>query len=183
MPQEATIRNIHAVAANAPVMTVVIAAYNDKEHLPDAMTSVLNQTLTAIELIVVDDASTDGTYEAAKALALTDDRVQVHRMEKNTGGAGAPRNRGISAASGEYVTFLDSDDQLERHACANLARAGLRDGSDIVLGKVRRFDVKTQKPSVGTTDFSQNLAPSTLLKNFRTSQWILRFPRHVDASS
>lgn len=145
MPQEATIRNIHAVAANAPVMTVVIAAYNDKEHLPDAMTSVLNQTLTAIELIVVDDASTDGTYEAAKALALTDDRVQVHRMEKNTGGAGAPRNRGISAASGEYVTFLDSDDQLERHACANLARAGLRDGSDIVLGKVRRFDVKTQK--------------------------------------
>lgn len=147
MPQEATNRNINTVAVNAPVMSVVIAAYNDKEHLPDAMMSVLNQTLRAIELIVVDDASTDGTYETAKAIALTDDRVQVLRMEKNTGGAGAPRNRGISAAVGEYVTFLDSDDHLERHACANLARAGLRDGSDVVLGKVRRFDVKTQKAS------------------------------------
>lgn len=124
-----------------PLVTVIIAVYNDADHLREAAKSVLNQTLRQLELIIVDDASTDATPQVARRLEGEDDRVSYMRMPHNTGGAGAPRNRGMDLARGRYVTFLDSDDLLERHACANLVRTADRDGADVVIGRTRRHDV------------------------------------------
>ena len=84
--------------------------YNDEEKLNDAINSVLNQTLTEIELICVDDGSTDNSLSILNNLAEKDDRIRVF-SQKNQG-SGKARNKGISEAKGEYIAFLDSDDQM-----------------------------------------------------------------------
>lgn len=90
------------------MITVVIATYNRAHLLSRAIRSVLNQTHENLELIVVDDCSADGTREAVQS--LTDARVRYVRHERNRG-LPAGRNTGIHAASGEYVAFLDDDDE------------------------------------------------------------------------
>jgi len=88
-----------------PLFSVIIPTYNRRELLRQALASVLAQTFTDYEIIVVDDGSTDGTREW---LATVSDQVRVLIQENR--GPGAARNLGIQNAVGEYVTFLDSDD-------------------------------------------------------------------------
>lgn len=90
-----------------PRVSVVIPAYNREATIERAMRSVLEQSVRDLELIVVDDASTDDTVKAVEAVG--DTRVRVLRHETNRR-AGAARNTGIRAATGDYVAFLDSDD-------------------------------------------------------------------------
>lgn len=94
-------------APDPPTVSVVIPAYNREATLGRAMDSVLAQTLADLELIVVDDASTDGTARVAAGYA--DPRVRLLRHDANRRAAAA-RNTGIRAARGRYVAFLDSDD-------------------------------------------------------------------------
>ncbi len=91
----------------APLVSVIIPAYNRRDSIGRAIDSVLAQTLTDFELIVVDDASTDDTV--AVVAAYTDPRMRLIRRDAN-GRAAAARNTGIRAATGRYVAFLDSDD-------------------------------------------------------------------------
>jgi glycosyltransferase involved in cell wall biosynthesis len=90
-----------------PLVSVVLATHEDARFLGEAIESVLTQTLTDLELIVVDDASTDGTPELLRT--LDDDRVVVLRNEEQAGLA-ASLNRGLDRASGRYVARLDADD-------------------------------------------------------------------------
>lgn len=90
-----------------PIISVVIPSYNRGHCLKKCLESVLNQTFQDIEVIVVDDASTDETN--ALIMALSDPRIRYIAHEVNRGGAAA-RNTGIKAAQGEFVAFLDSDD-------------------------------------------------------------------------
>ncbi|MEW5685525.1 MAG: glycosyltransferase family 2 protein [Pseudomonadota bacterium] len=107
-------------------MSVVIPAFNRERTLPRAVRSVLQQGYANLELIVVDDCSTDRT---AEVMAQFDDpRLRYVRLERNQGAAGA-RNEGIRQARGEYVAFQDSDDEwladkLEKQVEAALAAAG-----------------------------------------------------------
>lgn len=96
--------------SNLPTMvtvSIVIPTYNASVTLPDAIESVLDQTLSDIELIVVDDCSTDNTQDVVPQ--YTDPRVTFVRHEENKGGSAA-RNTGIELAEGEFIAFLDADD-------------------------------------------------------------------------
>jgi len=93
-----------------PLVSVVMPTFNRARLLERAMRSVLNQTYAQLEIIVVDDASRDNTLEVVKA--VQDDRVRYIRHEINRGGSAA-RNTGIGAARGEYIAFLDDDDEWE----------------------------------------------------------------------
>ncbi len=90
-----------------PRISIIIPAYNRADVLPRAINSVLSQTFTDYEIIVVDDASTDETSAVARNF---NGPVHVIRHEVNRGPAAA-RNTGIEATSGAYVAFLDSDDE------------------------------------------------------------------------
>jgi glycosyltransferase involved in cell wall biosynthesis len=92
------------IPPNNPSISVVIPAFNAEHCISDAIQSVLDQTYEVSEIIVADDGSSDNTSEVAARFAKT--RV----IKRSNGGPGAARNTGISAASGEWIAFLDSDD-------------------------------------------------------------------------
>ncbi|MDX3588148.1 MULTISPECIES: bifunctional glycosyltransferase/CDP-glycerol:glycerophosphate glycerophosphotransferase [Streptomyces] len=128
-----------------PAMSVVVIVYNDEARLPTAVRSVLEQTLRSVEVVIVDDHSTDGSYEVAARLAVEHPgRVRAYRLPGNSGGCGAPRNQGIRETRGEYVLFLDSDDVLERNACRNMLEAAETTGADLVSGLCVRVHVDTR---------------------------------------
>jgi glycosyltransferase involved in cell wall biosynthesis len=92
-----------------PVVSVVMPIYNAEQWLGRSIDSVLQQTHPALELIAVDDGSTDGSWGMLQRYAALDARARVIRLERN-GGVAAARNAGMAAATGQYVAFLDSDD-------------------------------------------------------------------------
>lgn len=121
----------------SPRVSVVLPTFNRARTLPRAIATVLSQNVRDIELIIVDDASTDGTRELMSA--QTDSRVRYVRQERN-GGPAVARNTGIQLARGEYVAFQDSDDEwlplkLEKQI-ASLQSAGDSAGLSI-CGQIR----------------------------------------------
>jgi glycosyltransferase involved in cell wall biosynthesis len=90
-------------------VSIILPAYNAAAHLRRAVDSALAQTMPELEVIVVDDASTDATLEIASQLAAQDSRVRVLHNESNSGPS-VSRNRAIAAARGEWVAILDADD-------------------------------------------------------------------------
>lgn len=99
--------------SESPRVSVVIPTYERAEVLPRALESALSQTVRDLEVIVVDDGSTDDTPEVVRSVG--DDRVRYERLDANRG-ANAARNRGIELGAGRFVSFLDSDDELHpRH--------------------------------------------------------------------
>src|SRR5512138_1536925 len=91
------------------MISVIIPVYNALPFLTDAIDSVLAQTHSDLELIVVDDVSTDGSLAVAESYIGRDARVRVIRQSTN-GGSSATRNRGAEEAKGDWLAFLDNDD-------------------------------------------------------------------------
>ena len=98
--------------SSIPKVSVVMPAFNSERYICDAIASVRNQTFDEWELIVVDDCSTDSTYETVYEIAQEDPRIRVIRNETNRGAA-ASRNAGFGQCKGKYVALLDSDDLWE----------------------------------------------------------------------
>ena len=95
--------------AEAPVkISVIMPVYNRAQTLPKAVRSVLSQTLHEIELLCINDGSTDDTVMVLKELAQKDPRIKV--LSQRNAGAGPARNYGLKRAKGEFVAFLDSDE-------------------------------------------------------------------------
>lgn len=92
-----------------PKISCIMPVYNCEDTLERSAGSILNQTFSDYELILVDDCSTDGSYETMLKMAETDCRIKLFRMNQNSGAANC-RNYGYSKSSGEYVMFLDADD-------------------------------------------------------------------------
>ncbi|MGW6716735.1 bifunctional glycosyltransferase/CDP-glycerol:glycerophosphate glycerophosphotransferase [Streptomyces globisporus] len=124
-------------------VTVVIPAYNAATTIGKALQSAVNQTYERVEVIVVDDASTDNTLDVVMSFGGNNNRVRVLRRPVNSGGVGAPRNMGIAQAAGRYVLFLDSDDELPPRACELLLAGALESGSDITAGRAIRVNRAT----------------------------------------
>ena len=95
-------------------VSVIIPAFNEEKYIKKCIDSILNQTLKDIEIVLVDDGSTDKTYEIMKYYDNNYDNVTAIQM--NHGGVGKARNKGISLARGEYIKFVDSDDYIEPNA-------------------------------------------------------------------
>lgn len=95
----------------APLISVIVPVYNIKELLPKCVESIAKQTYTNLQIVLVDDGSTDGTGKLCDELALLDERIQV--FHKQNGGSSSARNLGIEQAKGDYLGFVDSDDYIE----------------------------------------------------------------------
>lgn len=125
-----------------PKVSVVIPVYNAGEYLPKCLDSVCSQTLRELEILCIDDASSDGSPDILRRYAGKDRRIKVIRLTENRGAAAA-RNVGLDAASGTYIGFVDSDDFIDATFYADLYRKAAEDGADIAKGTIRRFDPAT----------------------------------------
>ena len=92
-----------------PKISVLVAVYNTAEYLPHCLDSLLNQTLKDVEVVCIDDASTDDSLDILHQYAARDTRLRVIALDENRGQAHA-RNIGLSCATGDYIGFVDSDD-------------------------------------------------------------------------
>lgn len=113
-----------------PKISVIVPMYNSQKVLSFCVTSILQQTFTDFELILVDDCSTDKTLDVAKN--FDDARIKILRTEKNIGYPGAVRNIGLDAAAGDYVFFMDHDDIILPNAFEVLTEIAYKTCADAV---------------------------------------------------
>ena len=92
-------------------VSVIIPVYNVEPYLKEALDSVINQTLREIEIICIDDCSTDNSYNILEEYAKKDNRIIIIKNEENLG-VGISRNKGIRLSKGEYIGFVDGDDYI-----------------------------------------------------------------------
>lgn len=115
-----------------PLVSIIVPAYNAEGTIADCVASILSQTYTEIEAVVVDDGSCDGTAQLVAELQLRDCRVRLVRQEN--AGVSAARNAGLAASQGEWVSFVDSDDLIPERAIETLIGLALGNGASISAG-------------------------------------------------
>lgn len=113
------------------MISVVIPVYNVEKYLAECVDSVLGQTYTDYEIILVDDGATDSSGRICDEYAQKDARICV--IHQPNGGLSAARNTGLAAARGEYVYFLDSDDYIDPQALADLIATAQQEQADVVF--------------------------------------------------
>ena len=129
-----------------PLISVIIPVYNSEKYLERALDSVLNQTYKDLEIIVVDDGSTDGSGKIIAKYQKKDPRI-ISIRQKNSGQAAA-RNAGIRLAKGEFLAFLDGDDAYDKDFILKLLNGFDDDDIDIAVSGMLycRVKEKTKKP-------------------------------------
>ena len=132
-----------------PRVSVVVPVYNVETYLPQCIDSIRSQTLEDIEIICVNDGSTDRSGAILSLYAQLDERVVV--VSKDNAGVSAARNDGIDRARGDIVCFVDADDVLMPKACATVASAFERTGVDIVKFSATPFPACCSNPWIDST--------------------------------
>ncbi len=149
-----------------PRISVVVAFFNNEDDLADCLDSIAAQSFADLEVIMVDDASTDHSAQIARAKAAADPRFTL--LQPAHGGPGGARNRGVERARGEFLAFVDGDDVLPANAYELLLHALEQSGSDFVSGAVFRVGPKGINPSA---------LHALALKGRQTGTHITRTPR------
>ena len=116
---------------NSPKLSVIIPVYNTENYLPKCLDSVINQTLRDIEIIIVNDGSTDNSQHIINDYILKDKRIVA--FLKANGGLSDARNYGIDKATGEYLAFIDSDDYISPEMLEEMYRLAIFHQSDLVV--------------------------------------------------
>ncbi len=122
-----------------PKVSIIIPFNNVESYIDECLKSVLNQTLKDIEVILINDASTDKSRNIAASYAKNDKRIKILNVKERKG-QGFARNRGIEIANGEYIGFVDSDDFIEPDMFELLYNAAKKDDTDITMCQVREYD-------------------------------------------
>lgn len=140
-----------------PKVSVIIPIYNASAFLNECLDSILGQTLRQIEVICVDDGSTDNSLEILHQYQQKDYRVQV--LTQKNQGAGAARNLGLAQASGEYLSFLDADDFFEKDMYEVAYQAACDNQADVCVFNCDLFDNTTRQIKPCTWEFRRQYFP------------------------
>lgn len=119
----------------APKVSVILPVYNAGKYFRKCLDTIVNQTLTDLEIILVLDCPTDGSDKVAEEYANRDNRIKIIRNEENLH-IGLSRNKGLEMATGEYVAFSDHDDYRELNMYEELYNEAKRNGADIIMSQV-----------------------------------------------
>ncbi len=119
-------------------ITVIVPVYNVENYLEEAINSVISQTYKNLEILIIDDGSTDNSSQICDKYAKKDIRIKVfHQTNKGLSGA---RNTGLKNATGKYIMFLDSDDKFEPQACETMYKFIERTKADYAIGNYINID-------------------------------------------
>lgn len=145
------------------MITIIIPVYNVEQYLRQCIESVLNQTYKNFELVLVDDGSKDNSGKICEEYQIRNPRVKA--IHQKNSGEGEARNTGLRASSGEWVTFLDSDDYLDKDYLEQLAKH--IDDSSLVMSGLRKVSLEKSEEltlSPGTLHFRN---PAELIRKYR----------------
>ena len=124
-------------------VSVVMPVYNAGELLKESIESAVKQTLKDIEILCVDDGSTDNSVEILKDLSKKYDCIKIYTQENE--GSGSARNRALDESSGEYIAFLDADDIfVDKNALKKLYDLGVKNNADLVCGNLKRLSFESE---------------------------------------
>jgi glycosyltransferase involved in cell wall biosynthesis len=145
-----------------PLVSVIIPVFNGERFLREAVESVLAQKYSPVEIIIVDDGSTDDTATVARSFPET-----VRYLHQTNHGPAAARNRGIEQAQGDLIAFADADDLWPSHKLELQLPYLIRDSKiDIVLGRIQQVLLsETQAKEIGDPAFSVNLGSAVIRKS------------------
>lgn len=152
-------------------VSIIVPVYNVKEYLVECVDSIRNQTLSDIEIILVDDGSSDGSSELCDTYAKLDSRVQV--IHQHNGGSTRARNAGLLASHGEYIGFVDSDDWIEPQMYEQLLRQCIQNHADIaVCAKFCNHKKSEYKEPLGVPEgiYEKNDPQKTIIRNLIYSE-------------
>lgn len=124
-----------------PLISVIVPVYKVEPYLRQCVDSILDQTYANLEVILVDDGSPDSCGAICDEYAVKDRRVKV--IHKGNGGLSDARNVGLNAAAGDYITFVDSDDWLDKFAVGIMYQTMIETKADLVIGKHDRIEDET----------------------------------------
>lgn len=130
---------------STPLISVIVPIYNVEEYLEDCLMSLLGQTCTHFEVIMINDGSSDNSFVIAEKYAAADDRFRLINQEN--GGLSVARNVGVTASSGEYIIFLDSDDALCAKALEIISRYCIEDGLNLLFYSAHCFADSVGSPT------------------------------------
>lgn len=130
-----------------PKVSIIIPVYNTEQYIGECIESILKQTLSDIELILIDDCSTDQSLTIIKNYADKDQRITLVESAVNTG-VGEARNKGINLATGEFIAFVDSDDFVKGDMFEKLYLQAIKDQADLVLCDTGTFSSDGKTKSV-----------------------------------
>lgn len=133
-------------------VSVVVPVYNVEDYLEKCLDSLIHQTLQDIEILCVDDGSTDHSNELLYIYKNRDSRIQV--LEKTNGGLSDARNYGMKFATSPYIVFVDSDDFLEPQALEKASAKLDETGADLVIFDVYQYFMKTKTKEVIANRYS-----------------------------
>lgn len=170
-------------------VSIIVPVYNVEKYLSKCLESLTNQTLKDIEIICVNDGSTDSSLTILKEYANKDSRIKI--IDKQNEGVSVARNTGINAATGKYLMFVDSDDYLVENACEKALNTIEHNESDIcIFGHYDLADGKLVKASINKditnakklnyqtyTDFSINIWDKIYNRNFLIANSIKFIPK------
>lgn len=171
---------LNKAAENPIAVSVIVAVHNAEAYLKQCLDSIREQTLQNIEIICVDDGSTDESFKILKEYEQQDDRVRIIQQEQQ--GAGSARNHGLRYARGTYLSFLDADDFFEKDFLESMYKRAIQTQADIVVCAANEYDHQTGK--IRELPFSLNIKnlpakqifsyrdiPDTIFNTFQNWAW------------
>lgn len=156
-----------------PLVTIIIPLYNRSSIIGETIDSILNQTYQHLEILVIDDQSTDNSFEIAKAYEIKSDKIQViRRNPSEKKGANSCRNIGLSLAKGQYIKWIDSDDLLNEKIVELQIHDIIKSKSDISVCRAKRFIQIRQDQEKEWLNEWGNISNKPTVANFCSYQFI-----------
>lgn len=166
-------------------ISVIVAVYNTKDYLYRCVNSIIKQSYQNLDILLINDGSTDGSFEICNRLAEQDSRIRVIHQENC--GLSVVRNFGIKNAQGSFITFIDSDDYVTQDYVANLYELIIKHNADIsITSYIKKYDddkmqLSTKRSKVYTLVMNKNEAMEEFLyqRHFTTAIWGRLFRKNL----
>ena len=157
-----------------PLISIIVPIYNMQDYLEKCVKSIQQQTYKNIEIILVNDGSTDSSKEICEKLKNEDSRIKI--INKDNGGLSSAKNAGINAATGDYIGFVDSDDHIEKNMYEFLYNLIIRNDADIsICGRYIELEngkiYQKQKSKTLVMDTLQALIVLNSYRDFDMASW------------
>ena len=149
-------------------ISIIVPVYNKIKYLRTILEQIKNQSFTDFECLLIDDGSTDGSEKICDEFAMLDDRFRVFHIPN--GGVSNARNVGLDNASGEYITFIDADDQIHSDYLLNLFDCAQQSNAELVIGSIKKYWEDNEKTEIVSFPYYGTYRMESLLKDFARVQ-------------